>query len=383
MIQDNRKLLAAAAVFALLGTASGYALFRFTHVEPTPAAASEEDKVAKAANVSVTADQIRNANIGVQAVATSSVGGEVVAQAAVVASPTGAAILTAHASGTITRIFKRIGEPVRAGEVLAVVEGKDAAQIAADRSSAGAKSTLAARNLAREKSLFEQGITSRAAYEQAEAEAAAASAETQRARATAGTANITGDGRGVAVVSPITGAVTASTATLGAFVQSETELFHISDPKNFQIEASISAEDIGLVSVSDKALLETTDKQVFNATVRSITPALDATTRVATAILDAPGASLRPGQTVRARIISGKSSQSRALTVPDDAIQNVEGRQVVFVRTEKGFTTRTVLPGRQGAGRTEILRGLRSDEQIAVRNAFVLKAELGKSAEEE
>jgi cobalt-zinc-cadmium efflux system membrane fusion protein len=69
--------------------------------------------------------------------------------------------------------------------------------------------------------------------------------------------------------------------------------------------------------------------------------------------------------------------------VPDDAIQNVEGRQVVFVRTPKGFVARPVLPGRQGAGRTEILRGLAAQERVAVRNAFLLKAELGKSAEEE
>jgi cobalt-zinc-cadmium efflux system membrane fusion protein len=43
----------------------------------------------------------------------------------------------------------RIGDPVRAGQTLALVESRDASQIAADRSAASARVTLAARQLER------------------------------------------------------------------------------------------------------------------------------------------------------------------------------------------------------------------------------------------
>ena len=97
------------------------------------------------------------------------------------------AVLTARAPGTITRIFSRIGDPVRAGQTLALVESRDASQIAADRSSASARVTLAQRQLARERTLLAQGVSPRADYEAAQksakdnAEAAARDAELIRA----------------------------------------------------------------------------------------------------------------------------------------------------------------------------------------------------------
>src|SRR3546814_6002931 len=88
-------------------------------------------------------------------------GAEIVAQATVSASPQGEAIVTARAAGAVTRLMKRLGDPVRAGETLAIVESRDAAQFAADRTAAAAKSTLAQKALAREQYLFRQKVSAR------------------------------------------------------------------------------------------------------------------------------------------------------------------------------------------------------------------------------
>jgi cobalt-zinc-cadmium efflux system membrane fusion protein len=384
MIDNQRKLYAALLIAILLGTAGGYGVFRLSHHDaPAEVASAEEAEERAAKEIVVSAEQIKAANIGLETVKQGAIGGEILAQAAVVPVPSGAASLTAHASGTVTRIFKQIGDPVKRGDILAIVEGRDAAQIAADRSAANAKSNLAARNLAREKSLFDQGVTARAEYEQAQAEAAAARAEARRAQATAGNANVTGDGRGVAITSPIDGTVVAASAKLGSFVQSETELFQVANANQLQVAASISAEDVGRIAAGDRAILETVDGQSIDATVRSFSPVLDPTTRVASAILDAKSDALRTGQTLRARIMPQKTSNAVGLTVPDEAIQTIEGRDVVLLRTDKGFVARPVLVGRRGTGRSEILKGLTPGQQIATRNAFVLKAEAGKGAEEE
>jgi cobalt-zinc-cadmium efflux system membrane fusion protein len=69
--------------------------------------------------------------------------------------------------------------------------------------------------------------------------------------------------------------------------------------------------------------------------------------------------------------------------VGEEAVQVVEGRDVIFVRTAKGFRVQPVTAGQRSAGRVEIVQGLKPGEVIAVKNAFLLKAELGKSAEEE
>ena len=67
------------------------------------------------------------------------------------------------------------------------------------------------------------------------------------------------------------------------------------------------------------------------------------------------------------------------ILVPRDAIQEVEGRKVVFVRTEEGFELREVEVGREDATSFEVIFGLDAGMEIAVANAFSLRAELGKS----
>lgn len=170
---------------------------------------------------------------------------------------------------------------------------------------------------------------------------------------------------------------------MGAFVQPETELFRIADPKLIQVEASIGAADAPRIAPGDRAVVETADGRTIESTVRSITPGLSAESRTATAVLDVPPAGLQPGQSVRARIIPRVAAASGAIVVPDEAVQTVEGRDVVFVRTAKGFEARAVTVGQRSAGRAEIISGLTAGQIIASRNAFLLKAELGKGEGEE
>ena len=56
-----------------------------------------------------------------------------------------------------------------------------------------------------------------------------AQADARRASAAAGAARVSGDGRSVAVVSPVSGRVTNAGANLGQFVAAETELFRVAE----------------------------------------------------------------------------------------------------------------------------------------------------------
>ncbi len=381
-------LLAGAALIAATGI--GFTAAKLTSPKPTPAAEAETNKgegegAAHAADTLVMGpERITASGVQVQAVATSGIAGEIVAQATVEAEPSGQAALTARAAGSVARLNKRLGDPVRAGETLALVESREAAQIAADRSVAVAKADLARKVAARERRLFEQKVSPRQDYETAQAELVAAEAEARRATTAAGAADVSRDGRYVAVISPINGRVTAMNASLGAFVQPETELFRIADPSRIQVEAAVTAMDARRIQPGDQAVIETSSGEARSAVVRSVTPGVNEQTRSATVVLALAGGGgvLQPGQLVRARIVS-RQSATTGIVVPEEAVQNVEGRDVVFVRTTKGFRVQPVTVGQRTGGRVEILQGLKNGESVATKNAFLLKSELGKSAEEE
>lgn len=393
ILQEGRpsgRLLGGAAAVALVAALGGFTVARCTTDKAPVSAPADEagkaaapDKEKKAPDsLPMTEQSIGQAGIAIETIRAGGLGAEIVAQATVNPSPMGEAIVTARAGGAVTRLMKRLGDPVRAGETLAIVESRDAAQIAADRTAAAAKSVLAQKVLARESYLYREKVSARVELEQAQAEAASAAAEAHRASVAAGAARVTADGRGVAVSSPISGRVTSENVTLGAFVQPETELMRVANPTKVQIEASVGPSDAQRLAAGDRAIIELPDGRTMEGRVRAVTPGLANDTRSATAVLDVVG-TLQPGLALRVRLLPSRGDASNAIVVPEDAVQSLEGRDVVFVRTAQGFRAQTVSVGQRSNGRVEIIKGLAAGRAIATKNAFLLKAELAKGAGED
>lgn len=388
MITKDKRLLGTVAGGMALAAVTGFGVARWTaDPAPAPAAEGSEEAASEALpdRLAITADAIKAAEIGVETIGAGGLGSEIISQATVTGAPSGEAVVTARAGGAVTRVFKRLGDPVGAGETIAIVQSRDAAQIAAERVAADARSQLAQKNLHREKTLFDQKVSARVDYERAQAEAAAAAAEAQRARAAASAAQVTRDGSSVIVASPISGRITAESVSLGAFVQPETELFRVADPSKVQIEAAVGPTDAQRLSPGDRAIIELPDGRTIDARVRAVTPGLSGDTRSATAVLDVSGA-LQPGLAVRVRLLPSRGAETGGparIVVADEALQTLEGRDVVFVRTNNGFRAQKVAVGQRSAGRVEILSGLKPGQIVATKNAFLLKAEIGKGAGEE
>src|SRR3546814_8013075 len=91
---------------------------------------------------------------------------------------------------------------------------------------------LAQKNLARERQLYEQKVSARVAYEQAQAEAAAATAEARRAQVAASAANITRDGGGAIVASPLSGRAEENTAEPQSLMRSLYSVFCLKNKIN-------------------------------------------------------------------------------------------------------------------------------------------------------
>jgi len=363
----------------LIAGGVGFLIARSTTQTPPPPAPVAAAPSAEADELKLDPSYLDVVGIKTEAVSAGNLSFDVLAPATVTAAPNGEAVVTAHVAGTVIRLARQLGDAVRTGETLALVESREAAAMAAEQSVAASKADLARSQLAREQELYNQRVTPRQDLERAQAELAVAEAEVRRAREAAAASHVTQDGR-IAVVSPLAGRITQMRGALGSFVQPDTELFRIADPRFVQIEASVTAMDAVRIAIGDSAKISTPSGAILAATVRSISPTLNEQTRAATVVLSLVGnhEPLSPGEAVQADIVPKNAMQS-GVVVPEDAVQNVGGRTVVFVRTAAGFKVRPVVVGARGAGRVSIVSGLQAGETIATANAFFLKAELGKA----
>ncbi|EEF26274.1 Nickel and cobalt resistance protein cnrB precursor, putative, partial [Ricinus communis] len=185
-----------------------------------------------------------------------------------VSAPPGAeATVIARAAGTIKRINKRLGDAVRAGEIIATVDSLEATRMTAMRKSAISKLELAKKVFARESLLYEKGVSPRQDLEAAQSALAVAEAEAAEAQTLAQASNIASDGRSIAVISPADGKITTESTTIGAFVQPETPLFTIANEKQIQINAFITTQDLARVKVGDSATIMSRSDQEYRAKV--------------------------------------------------------------------------------------------------------------------
>ena len=344
---------------------------------PTPASASD----APAGVVQIPDDYLQAAGITVEAITPGDVALEILAPATVTAAPGGEAVLVARATGTIQRVARRLGDAVKAGDVLATVDSLDATTMAADRRVAQAKADLARKSYARELELFQQGVTPRQDMEAAKAGLDVAEAESQRASSVARAAQVSEDGRAVAVVSPISGSVTAVNAVVGAYVAPNTELFRVAAPGALQIEAAVTPAEAGRIAVGELATIIPSSGNPIAAIVRSITPTASNASRAATVVLtpSEPKVALVVGEGVQVRL-HARNGGSSGLTVPESAVQNLDGRDVLFVKTDQGFRAQPVLIGARSGGVAQVISGAAAGDRVATRNAFLVKAQAKKNA---
>jgi membrane fusion protein, heavy metal efflux system len=372
-----------AAVAAALGFGAAHWTAPRNNASAAPVAQAPAAKAeAGTPEIVIPAEYLQVAKIAVEPVASGGLEGEILTTGTITPVPNSEAVIVARASGNVTRVLHQLGDTVRAGEVLVEVESQEAAAMAAERKVAAARAELARKNYARESSLFQQGVTPRQDLEAAQSALAVAESEAQRANTVARAAQVAADGRSVAVRSPIAGKITGESVTLGGFVQPQTELFRVAGGGPVHVEAPVSSTDIGRIAAGDKATVLANGAPV-EAKVASVTPTVSGSTRAATVVLEPLASSSRlvVGEGVQVRLHVKENGAN--IVVPEDAVQNIEGRDVLFVRTKTGFRAQPVLVGSRSRGMAQIVSGVQPGEQVATRNAFLVKADMIKSEKEE
>ncbi|WP_156352878.1 MULTISPECIES: efflux RND transporter periplasmic adaptor subunit [unclassified Sphingomonas] len=342
----------------------------------------EAGKPADKDAVSLSAQQIADAGIEVGRPAIGGVAGAIELPALVQGDPQGVQVVSATIGGRVVSLTRNLGQSVRRGDALAIIESREAASLNAEIEAARARSALAQSNLRREQGLFAERVSPEqdliaARTAATEANIAVRLAQ-QQLSATGGSG---GALNRVAIRSPLSGQIIARSATLGQTVAADGELYRVANLSRVTIAASLSPADAGKVKPGTRVEVTSAGRRQ-EGRVTFVSPALDETTRLVQVIasLDNAGGTWRVGEPVTASILL-PSIGDHSITVPSTAVQSVENKMVVFVRTPSGFKAVPVQAGRRNGDQVVITSGLTGSERIATTNSFTLKAELGKGGE--
>ncbi|WP_157073709.1 efflux RND transporter periplasmic adaptor subunit [Sphingomonas soli] len=331
--------------------------------------------------VTLSPQQIASSGIEIVSPAIGGSGGAIEAPALLESDPQATRIVAATVPGRIVELRHNIGDSVRAGEPMAVLESREAAGLQAEVQRAGAAAELARTTLARDEALFAKGFRplreveiSRAAYKQATVALRLAREQLAASGGRGGRFNR------IVIAAPISGQVVARTAVLGqnfAADAPDTEMFRIAQLDRLNVTLSLSPADAARVR-SDAAVRITAGTRVAQARISFVSPALDEKTRLVPviALLDNRAGQWRAGETVIASVELPGDGDG-AIRVPSTAVQTVEGRSAVFVRTADGFRAVPVTLGRQDGAMIVVTQGLTGRERIAAQNSFTLKSALG------
>jgi cobalt-zinc-cadmium efflux system membrane fusion protein len=118
---------------------------------------------------------------------------------------------------------------------------------------------------------------------------------------------------------------------------------------------------------------------VFQGHVAYVAPVVDEATRTAKVRveLDNREGKLHIGQLISARLVgSPERASPPVLAIPRSAVQRLDGRPLVFVKSGHGFERQFVELGVFGGELVEIRRGLKLGQELAADGGFLLKSEL-------
>lgn len=305
--------------------------------------------------------------------------GAIALPATIEGDPQAMQVVSAAIGGRVVALTRNLGEPVARGETLAIVESREAAQLNAEIEAARARLGLAETNLKREQRLFAERVSP-------EQDLIAARTAAQEARIAVRLAqqqlSAAGGGGGalnrVAIAAPIGGRVVARSVTLGQTVAADAELFRVADLSRVAVTLALSPGDASRVRPGAAIEIVSGDRRATGR-VDFVSPMLDEATRLVTVIaaIDNRAGQWRIGEAVTASIrVAG--TRGGGVRVPQRAVQTVEGRPSVFVRTDQGFRVAPVTLGQPDGDAIVVTSGLDGGERIAAANSFILKAELGK-----
>jgi RND family efflux transporter MFP subunit len=284
----------------------------------------------------------------------------------------------ARATGAISRVYVRVGDVVKKGQVVAEI---DARELEAQRQEAAArvrlaeaKAQYASQTLPRNEALTSQGMQAQSILDETRQNYKVARADAAAARAALATLDVRISY--TRIVSPIDGVVSQVTAQEGETIVAGLQvanLVTVLDPARLELWIYVDETDVGRVKTGlpVEFRVDSQPGQIFSGKLDRVYPEPEIRDNIvyykALVTVDREQALLlRPEMTTQCSVVV--DTRENVLTVPNQALKWVGGRQTVFVADKAApGGVRQVEPklGLPGLEQSEVLEGLAEGDEVA------------------
>lgn len=188
------------------------------------------------------------------------------------------------------------------------------------------------------------------------------------------------DGKQIDVKSPAEGMIIAELAKAGEKVGFTKLIFAVADMSKIGVNFDIYEHDAGQVVLGQEVRVYTQayPDKVFKGKIVFVSPRMEETSNTLRikALIDNDNQALRLGANVRGHVLLDPG-EGKYLTVPTGAIQTVEHKTVVFVRTSpEEFQAREIRIINQDPQATAIEADIQGGAEVVVEGSFILKSKL-------
>ena len=277
------------------------------------------------------------------------------------------ATVAAQATGRVASLLVKVGDKVRAGQVLATIDDRDTqtgvARSQAQVTQAEAELANAQAHVQRTRELRKQGFVSQAALDAAETQYKAAQAA--RAGAGAGAQQARLAQSFTQVTAPFDGYVMETLTQAGDLAVPGKPVAVVYAPQPLRVVVQVPASLGAQARSAQRIELQIGNQWVQPAAQQGVAAA-DPVSQTLTWKMDVPAAlsdQLMPGQQTRVRFVGGTAQR---MVVPQAAVLRLGELTAVYVAADKGFVLKAVRLGPTHAEQVEVLAGLKAGDAVAV-----------------
>ena len=307
--------------------------------------------------------------------------------------------ITALVRGRVVDVYADLGQQVKSGDLLAILNSSDLGMAQSAYLKAIAKLYVAEKAYERATMLLREKVIGLAEAQRRQGEMLSLRAEKREAEdrlrllgmSDEQIAKLSREQKIVSYVpinAPFDGRVIARNLTKGEVVEVTEKLFTVADLSEVWVLANIPEKDITFIRADagiDKSgveqlvevLLTAYPGEVFRGKVTYVGDVLDPTTRTMNLRLELPNPHRKLKPEMYATIRVHSLPETGVLMVPESAVQRERDRRFVFVqRDAHTFEARDVALGEGNGDMIKVLDGLLDGEPVVVKGAYVLKSEL-------
>lgn len=189
-------------------------------------------------------------------------------------------------------------------------------------------------------------------------------------------------GTAILLKAPLDGEVIERNANTGDWTKPGDKLLVVTDPNTMWAVARVSENMVGKILTNEAAAIHALSypNETFTGNLLRVAASVDTETRTVEFVFAVPNSErkLRAGMFVEFSLATDRVDDK--LLVPDEAVQTVKGRSVVFVEQKPGeYRMTPVQLGHKLGESYEVLDDLTNATRIVTSGSFVLKSEALRS----